>query len=123
MGWWFPGGAPCRPACVKKLTRLNHFSFRLRPAALHPSCLTLGVTSACPMLATRWLTYLAGTGFSPTGIIDLARPHTPLISFKFLRNISINKFTIFKYSSYFLKINRHIKFTISKFTMRKSNFI
>jgi len=31
------------------------------------------------MFATRWLTYLAGTGFSPAGIIDLARPHSPLI--------------------------------------------
>ena len=29
------------------------------------------------MFATRWLTYLAGTGFSPAGLIDLARPHTP----------------------------------------------
>ena len=27
------------------------------------------------MFATRWLTYLARTGFSPVGIIDLARPH------------------------------------------------
>ena len=36
-----------------------------------------GVTSACPMFAIRWLTYLAGAGFSPAGIIDLARPHTP----------------------------------------------
>ena len=31
------------------------------------------------MIATRWVTSLAGTGFTPVGIIDLARPHTPLI--------------------------------------------
>jgi len=29
------------------------------------------------MIATQWLSYLAGTGFSPAGNIDLARPHTP----------------------------------------------
>jgi len=68
------------PCLCRVLTSLNHFNFRLRPAALRPPCLTFGVTSACPMFATRWLTYLAGTGFSPAGIIDLARPHTPLIS-------------------------------------------
>jgi len=34
-----------------------------------------------PMLAIRWLTYLAGAGFSPAGIIDLARPHTPFFLF------------------------------------------
>ena len=28
------------------------------------------------MFATRRLTYLAGTGFSPAGINDLARPHS-----------------------------------------------
>ncbi len=67
------------PCLCKILTRLNHFSLRLRPVALRPSCLTFGVTSACPMFATRWLTYLAGTGVSPAGIIDLARPHTPII--------------------------------------------
>jgi len=66
---------------VWKLTRLNHFSLRLRPVALRTSCLTFGVASACPMLATRWLTCLAGTGVSPAGIIDLARPHPPLIIF------------------------------------------
>ena len=32
------------------------------------------------MIATRWVTSLAGTGFTPVGIIDLARPHTPLIA-------------------------------------------
>ena len=31
------------------------------------------------MIATRWVTSLAGTGFTPVGIIDLARPHTPLL--------------------------------------------
>ena len=64
---------------VWKLTRLNHFSFRLRPVALRTPCLTFRVTSTCPMLATRWLTYLAGTRFSPAGMIDLARPHSPLV--------------------------------------------
>ncbi len=29
------------------------------------------------MFTIRWLTYLAGTGLTPAGIIDLARPHTP----------------------------------------------
>jgi hypothetical protein len=29
------------------------------------------------MVATQWLTNLAGTGFTPAGIIDLTRPHTP----------------------------------------------
>jgi len=52
---------------------------RLRPAGLRPSHLTFGVTSACPMLAIWWLTYLARAGISPAGIIDLARPHTPLV--------------------------------------------
>ncbi len=32
------------------------------------------------MFAIRWLTYLAGTGLTPAGIIDLARPHTLLIT-------------------------------------------
>ncbi|WP_428357061.1 transposase [Methyloprofundus sp.] len=46
---------------------------------MRPSCLTFGVTSACPMLTIWWLTYLARAGLSPAGIIDLARPHTPLV--------------------------------------------
>jgi len=29
------------------------------------------------MFAIRWLTYLAGTGVTPAGMIDLARPHSP----------------------------------------------
>ena len=66
------------PCSFRILTRLNHFNLRLRPIGLRPSCLTFGVTSACPIFAIRWLTYLAGTGFPPAGIIDLARPHTPL---------------------------------------------
>ena len=65
------------PCSFRILTRLNHFNLRLRPIGLRPSCLTFGVTSACPMFAIRWLTYLAGTGFPPAGIIDLARPHAP----------------------------------------------
>ena len=68
------------PCSFRILTRLNHFNLRLRPIGLRPSCLTFGVTSACPIFAIRWLTYLAGTGFPPAGIIDLARPHTPLVS-------------------------------------------
>ena len=71
------------PCSFRILTRLNHFNLRLRPIGLRPSCLTFGVTSACPMFAIRWLTYLAGTGFPPAGIIDLARPHTPLVPFGF----------------------------------------
>ena len=67
-------------SCLRKIiSRLNHFNFRLRPAGLRPSCLTFGVTSACPMFTIWWLTYLARAGLSPAGIIDLARPHTPII--------------------------------------------
>jgi hypothetical protein len=36
------------------------------------------------MFATQWLTYLAGTGFTPAGIIDLARPHSVLWCFETL---------------------------------------
>ena len=68
-------------SCLRKIiSRLNHFNLRLRPAGLRPSCLTFGVTSACPMFTIWWLTYLARVGLSPTGIIDLARPHTPNIN-------------------------------------------
>jgi len=67
-------------SCLRKIiSRLNHFNFRLRPVGSRPSCLTFGVTSACPMFTIWWLTYLARAGLSPAGIIDLARPHTPLI--------------------------------------------
>jgi len=64
------------PLIFVKFSRLNHFNLRLRPAGLRPSCLTFGVTSACPMFAIWWLTYPARAGLSPAGIIDLARPHT-----------------------------------------------
>mgnify|MGYP001048227403 FL=1 len=74
--WWFPEGVRCHPACLN-LTRLNHFNLRLRPV-LRTSCLTFGVASACPMIAIWWLTYLTRVGNSPTGTIDLARPHTPI---------------------------------------------
>jgi hypothetical protein len=68
-------------SCLRKIiSRLNHFNLRLRPVGLRPSCLTFGVTSACPMFAIWWLTYLARVGLSPTGIIDLARTHTPFIA-------------------------------------------
>ena len=41
-------------SCLRKIiSRLNHFSFFNRPVDLRPSCLTLGVTFACPML-TIW---------------------------------------------------------------------
>jgi len=67
-------------SCLGKIiSRLNHFSLRLRPASLRPSCLTFGVTSACPMFTIWWLTYLTRVGLPPAGIIDLARPHTPII--------------------------------------------
>ncbi len=72
---WFPEGVRCHPACLN-LTRLNHFNLRLRPTVLRTSYLTFGVTSACPMLAIWWLTYLTRVGITPTGIIDLARPYT-----------------------------------------------
>ena len=74
--WWFPVGVNRHPAC-DNISRLNHFSLRLRPIVLRPPCLTFGVTSACPMLATRWLTNLTGAGIPPAGTNDLARPHTP----------------------------------------------
>ena len=79
--WCFRANRGPQPPQKSVLTRLNHFSLRLRPAVLRTPCLTFGVSSACPMLATRWLTYLAGTGVSPDGIIDLARPHTPFTFF------------------------------------------
>jgi hypothetical protein len=36
------------------------------------------------MFAIWWLTYLARVGLSPTGIIDLARTHTPFILTPFI---------------------------------------
>ena len=47
------------------LSRLNHFSFRLRPVVLIPLCLIFGVTAADPEFSTRWLACLAGTGLTP----------------------------------------------------------
>jgi hypothetical protein len=47
------------------LSRLNHFSFRLRPAVLTPLCLIFGVTAADPEFSIRWLACLAGSGFTP----------------------------------------------------------
>ena len=82
------------PCLLRILTRLNHFNFRLRPAVLRTSCLTFGVTSACPMITIWWLTYLARVGFTPTGIIDLARPHTPLISFRVHHHLDIRSIRI-----------------------------
>ena len=67
------------PCSCRIFTRLNHFSLRLRPVGLLASCLTFGITPAGPMLAIRWLACLAGVGLTPTGINDLARPHTPII--------------------------------------------
>ena len=60
-----------------KFSRLNHFSFRLRPAVSIPLCLTFAITPASPRFSFRWLACLAGAGFSPAGIRDLARPHRP----------------------------------------------
>ena len=40
------------------------------------------------MFTIRWLTYLAGAGLSPAGIIDLARPHTPFLFL--LSNVKVN---------------------------------
>jgi hypothetical protein len=82
-------------SCLHKIiSRLNHFNFRLRPVGLRPSCLTFGVTSACPMFTIRWLTYLAGTGLTPVEIIDLARPHTPVFS-TWLKFLSQNQDLIY----------------------------
>ena len=59
-----------------KLSRLNHFNIRgLRPVGSITLCLTFGITPASPRLSSRWLACLAGTGFSPVEINDLARPH------------------------------------------------
>lgn len=82
---WASRKGTLSPCLCGILTRLNHFSYCLRPVALRTPCLTFGITSACPVLATRWLTYLAGAGFSPAGIIVLARTHTPFT----LRAVSI----------------------------------
>ena len=77
-------------SCLRKIiSRLNHFNFRLRPAGLCPSCLTFGVTSACPMFTIWWLTYLARTGLPPAGIFDLARPHTPWFLLIMLRTTAM----------------------------------
>jgi len=43
------------------------------------------------MLAIWWLTYLARTGLSPAGIIDLARPHTPFFPFFFINTFGRQK--------------------------------
>ena len=60
-----------------KLSRLNHFSFRLRPAVSITLCLTFGITPAGPRFSYRWLACLAGPGFPPAEIRDLAWPHCP----------------------------------------------
>ena len=60
---------------VLLISRLNPFSFRLRPAVLIPLCLTFGITPAGPKFSIRWLACLAGAGITPAGIHDLARPH------------------------------------------------
>ena len=79
-------------SCLRKIiSRLNHFNFRLRPAGLRPSCLTFGVTPACPMVTIWWLTYLARAGLSPAGIIDLARPHTLFIFTLIILGLSKNE--------------------------------
>ena len=57
------------------LTRLNHFSLRLRPVVLIALCLTFGITPAGPGSSIQWLACLTGAGFTPAGICDLARPH------------------------------------------------
>jgi hypothetical protein len=51
------------------------------------------------MFAIWWLTYLARVGLSPTGIIDLARTHTPFIQEE---NLS-RKANAIKITMYFLQ--------------------
>ncbi len=57
------------------LSRLNHFSFRLRPVVLIPLCLTFGIAPVGPEFSIRRLACLSGAGLPPAGIHDLARPH------------------------------------------------
>ena len=61
------------------ISRLNQFNRSLRPAALFTLCLIFGITPADPVLHIRWLAYLAGVRFTPTGLNDLARPHYYLV--------------------------------------------
>ncbi len=51
----------------------------LRPVGSMTLCLTFGINPASPRLSFRWLACLAGAGFPPAGIRDLARTHCPLI--------------------------------------------
>jgi len=74
--WWLPRCQPCRPSRVYSLSRLNHFSFRLRPAGLITLRLSLGIAPAGPGLSTRWLACLPGRGSLPLEHHDLAWPHS-----------------------------------------------
>jgi len=60
---------------IRRLSRLNPFSLRLRPAALFPLRSIFGITPADPEFSIRWLACLSGVGLTPTGLNDLARPH------------------------------------------------
>ena len=57
------------------------------------------------MIATRWVTSLAGTGFTPVGIIDLARPHTPFLF------VTTNKYFCATHKAKELGRNRYQFFT------------
>jgi hypothetical protein len=91
------------------LTRLNNFNLRLRPIGLRPSCLTFGITSACPMFTIWWLTYLTRVGFPPTGIIDLARPHSTLSLNQLLDTFYIPASLFFRYRKFNLTFQMIIK--------------
>jgi len=43
------------PYPVLCISRLNHFSLRLRPAGSFPLCLIFGISSADPEFTSRWL--------------------------------------------------------------------
>jgi len=79
-GWWPPGRETCRPACVETCEAK---SFQLTVCCLTHIALNIGITPACPTLATRWLTSLAGAGFSPAEIFNLTRPYSPYSALNF----------------------------------------
>ena len=63
---------------IARLSRLNHFSLRLRPAVSIPLCLTFGIAPAGPGFSSRLLTCIPGRGSHPQeyhDCHDLAWPH------------------------------------------------
>jgi len=85
---------------LRAMSGQNHFSLRLWPVALRQPCLAFRVTSARPVFTIWWLTYLATAALTSAGIIDLARPHAPLICNVIMQDpVSLSQFrpSLFKY--------------------------